>query len=119
MGERERIRRKKYDLLVVRGSTGGGGGGQRAYDKIRFTESTCRELERTAAEYFDWCAVLKKCVGDLSTDDKRRNHCHHLRHPLYREVEDHREYGRRMHDMVGDESLWFGSLEVEESSFFE
>ena len=53
---------------MVRGSTGGGGGGQRAYDKIRFTESTCRELERTAAEYFDWCAVLKTCVGDLSID---------------------------------------------------
>ena len=62
--ERERIRRKNYFLEVVQGLTGGDGGGKRAYNEIRFTESTCRELEGTVAEYFDWCAVLKTCVGD-------------------------------------------------------
>jgi len=98
--------------------TGGGGGGQGAYNEIRFTESTCCELKGTVVEYFDWCAFLKTCVGDSSTDDEQRNHHCLLRHPLYREVEDHRKYGRRMHDMEGDKSLWFGSLEVEESSFF-
>ena len=53
-----------YFLEVVQGLTGGDGGGKLAYDEIWFTESTCRELEGTVAEYFDWCAVLKTCVGD-------------------------------------------------------
>ena len=65
MGERKRENQeKKIFLEVVQGLTGGDGCGKRAYDEIRFTESTCREVEGTVAEYFDWCAVLKTCVGD-------------------------------------------------------